>query len=184
MLILIAILVSLGGCTLTKQQRKENRETKKAQKYYRKYLKKMGKLETVEAKTGIVRIDTIILPKVVEGATQIDTVKLDSIITQYITDTVEVETVRRIIQDVYPDSIVINENGTHARIFLEPGNISWRIWSDTIFITKTDTVETFVTKQNLVHRRTGFTNFTRWFFFLVVIAGIAYLIIKYWKPIR
>lgn len=124
MLIMIAVILSCGGCRLTKDQRKANKIIKKIEKFKARY---------PNAYT-LTQIDTVIVPIETEvKVKEFDTIKIDNIIKEMVTDTVLVPMIRyKVLNSLSGDTLYLDSMFIHARAWNAQNGLNGFIYSDSI----------------------------------------------------
>ena len=137
------IMVSfLSSCRLTKQQRTDNRVIKKIDKIKAKYPASFQNVTTV-------RVDTVLQEVKVVGEGRVDTVKIESFITEFLFDTVNVpQFIDRFIE-VGSDTVKIDTLAIH--LWMSGVGLKYRLKKDLQYISHD--VETInITKTEFVNK--------------------------------
>lgn len=138
----LILLVLLSACKLTKQQRTDNRVIKKIQKIKMKYPESFQNVTTV-------RVDTILQEVKVVGEGRVDTVRIESFITEFLFDTVNVpQFIDRFIE-VGSDTVKIDTLAIH--LWMSGVGLKYRLKKDLQYISK-DVEVINITKTELVNK--------------------------------
>lgn len=157
------LLWGLSGCTLTKQQRQSNKVTRKIEKLKAKYPAAFQ-----DATVEIIRIDTVIKEIILEGQTKFDTVEIETLVKEYIKDTILVTQFINRFLEVSRDTIQVDSLGVHLTI--SGTGVSYYLKKDEAVISKEKAVETITITKTEVVRRSFFQDWKFWVFLVIIIA--------------
>ena len=167
MLLVMMMLLSLGGCRLTKPQRKANKLIKKVERFKAKH----------PDAYNLVSVDTIIVPIRTEvKVKEFDTVEIDKVIQTFVTDTVLITDIRyKVLQSISNDTLYLDSVFIHARAWNDQNGLNGFIYSDSIPI-KTEVLE--VTKTV----NTGVGKAWRTIALVLIVIFVVYIFITQFLP--
>ena len=156
------LIILLPSCTLTKLQRQSNKVARKIERLERKYPEafKITNTETL-------RIDTIIQRVEVKGLEKVDTVKIDKIITEFSTDTIERVKIReRLIEAVIP---TVRKDTLGIKLFITgtPQGLSYTVIRDPLHIEAEKSVDRITVTKTEVIRRPFWKDWKFWLFLIL-----------------
>ena len=132
--LLLVILIFFTSCTLTKQERVDNRVVKKIEKIKAKYPDSFKK-----ATTKLVRIDTLIQEVNIQGESRLDTIEVEILLTEYLHDTVRVDRFINRFIEATKDTLQIDTLGLH--LWIAGVAVRYTLRKDEAHIVKEDSVE-------------------------------------------
>ena len=159
-LLILGLIILFTSCALTKQQRTDNRVAKKIEKIKFKYPDSFTRVTT-----ELVRIDTVLQEVFIEGATQLDTVKVTEYLTEFLHDTVEVEKFITRFIEIAQDSIKVDTLGIHLR--LQGVAVTFELTRDEQHIIVEKPVDTIIIDKTKVVNRIPW-----WIWAIIITLGI------------
>ncbi len=167
-LALIAVIMWLAGCTLTKQQRQSNRIVKKIERMKVKHPEAFQ-----DATTETVRIDTVIQKIELEGRIRFDTIEVEKLVKKYVRDTVLVRHFISRFLEVSKDTLQVDTLGLH--LWLSGSALTYKLTKDEAHIEKEQDIKTVtITKTEVIRR--GF--WQDWRFYILICIFISVFIFK------
>jgi len=170
LLIIITLmsLILLPACTLTKQQRTDNKIIRKMEKFRQQHPESFSKA-TIET----VRIDTLIKEVRIEGETKVDTLTIEKEIEKYLIDTVQVTRFIDRFLEVASDSVKVDTLDIHLDMY--GAGISYSLTRDSARIIKEQDVTTVdISKTVTVNK----IPFYIWIIIVLLSAALVFAIIR------
>ena len=164
-LITVFILLAFCSCTLTKQQRTENKVARKLKKLEVRF---PSTFKNVTTET--VRIDTVIKEIRVQGSTSIDTILITEILKEYEIDTLEIPTFITRFLNVTRDTVLIDTLDIH--LWIAGSAIDYRMHRDEMHIEKEQEVRTVTITETQVIRKRFYQDWLFWLLFIGVMVAI------------
>ena len=116
-----------------------------------------------DATTEVVRIDTVIKEIILEGQTKFDTVEIETLVKEYIKDTILVTRFISRFLEVSRDTVQVDSLGVHLTI--SGTGVTYYLKKDEAVITKEKAIETITITKTEVVRAVWYRS--PWFWLLV-----------------
>lgn len=169
-IIYLLIILSLSSCTLTKLQRQSNRVARKIERLERKFP------EAFEiTNTETLRIDTVIQRVEIKGEATSDTIEVDRIVKEFVTDSIQVIKYRTKIIEAAIPVVGLDSLGVKLRIGPSPSGLFYSLEQDPIHIQAEKKIDRITTTKTEVVRRPFWKD---WKFWILVVLFVLYQIFK------
>ena len=165
LLMYVVILSLITSCALTKQQRRDNRVAKKIEKIK---LKHPDSFRNVTTET--VRIDTLIKEVHIVGETEFDTLRVTEYLTEFLHDTIEVNTFINRFIEIAKDTIKVDTLGVH--LIASGVAIAFELTRDEQHITASKDISTITIDNTKVVNRIPW-----WIWAIMISMGVTIVLI-------
>lgn len=161
-IIVFLVVITFGCSPLTKLQKQQNKVARKLEKLQDKYPEAWDSVNIVT-----VKIDTVIKEIQLEGETQIDTVEITKVLTEYDIDTVEIPRFITRFLEATKDTVQVDSLDVH--LWVAGSGVTYRLTRDSTWIKKEAQVETITITETQVIRKRFYED---WLFWIILILAI------------